>query len=80
MGVKIPMTKCKGKHLPEVFLNRKIYSDLSSDFPLKLTKLREEQDKDDFLMSIKDDPKKVALQEFGTGIELYIIKSKSIYI
>ena len=77
MGANVPMVKCKGKQLPEVFLNRKVYTDLSSDFPLELRKLKEEQDKDDFVIRNKDNPKKMALQECGTDIKVYTVKSKN---
>lgn len=71
------MTICKGKQLPEVFLNRKIYSNLSSDFPLDLQKLKEEQEKDKFSTSIKDDPNQVSLLEVRSDLEVYTTRSKT---
>ena len=33
MGADVPMRVLKGKKLPEAFLNRRVYSNLSEDFP-----------------------------------------------
>ena len=61
--------------MPEVFLNRRVYANLSQDFPLELDKLCEEQKKDDYLMELASDPKRVQLQSFPNGVQLFTIRS-----
>ena len=75
MGADIPMTKIKGKKLPEMFLNRRVYSNLSNDFPLQWEKLAEEQQKDNYLRKLSHDPKKVRLQKFHNDIDIFTFKT-----
>ena len=77
MGADIPEQDFRGKKLPEVFLNRRIYSNLSDDFPLELSKLAEERREDNHLQRIKSDSNLISMHKFPNGEVLYTIKSRN---